>query len=138
MFRIKSQTSVVLLHTTGHQPTIVFCLQFMGVLVSESVCRTHVRNHCHSLRSLDVHFLVPQMASDCLCLLLGFIVLLHSPSCQYLMLLNETGVVFVARMCDMVLGVKVASGLLWVGDTVNCIISLVLWRFSAFSLHCLR
>lgn len=31
---------MVLLHTTGHQPTIVFCLQFMGVLVSETVCQT--------------------------------------------------------------------------------------------------
>ena len=95
----------------------------------------------HSLRSLFLLFLVPQMASDCLGLLLGLTLPLISPSCQGLMHLplNGVGDVVIAvweRVC--VLGVKAASGLCLTGDTVVSIGSSVLCRFSAFSLHCLR
>jgi len=77
-------------------------------------------------------FLVPQMASDCLGLLLGFTLLLLSPSCQGLMHLpvNGVGDAVVVWNCDWVLGVKAASSTCLTGDTVVSIDSSVLFQHS--------
>ena len=67
----------------------------------------------HSLRNLFLLFLVPQMSSDCLGLLLGLTLPLDPLSCKAgLMHLNETVVEHVSLLwtCVKVLGVKAASG----------------------------
>ena len=69
----------------------------------------------HSLRNLFLLFLVPQMSSDCLGLLLGLTLPLHPLLYQTgLMHLNETVVEHVSLVwiCVKLLGVKVASGCL--------------------------
>ena len=95
-----------------------------------------MKSWVHSLRSLFL-LLVLQIPSDCLGLLLGVILPLHSPSWQGLMHVPTVHVGFAVWNCDWVLGVKAANGFLLVGVTVVSIGFSVTYRFSAFSFHCL-
>ena len=91
---------------------------------STTFCSLLLDIKIHSLRNLFLLFLVQQMSSDCLGLLLGLTLPLHPLSCQTgLMHLNGTAAehVFLVWICVKVLGEKVASGCLWVGNTMNSI-----------------
>ena len=73
------------------------------------------------------------MSSDCLGLLLGLTLPLQPLSCHTgLTYLNEMAVehVFLFWICVKVLGVKVASGCLWVGNTMTSFCFLDAWWFS--------
>ena len=105
------------------------------------ICSLLLHHTVHSLRNLFLLFLVQQISSDCLGLLLGLTLPLHPLSCQTgLMHLNGTAAenIFLVWICVKVFGKKVASGCLCVGNTMISIFFLDTWWFSAFSLHFVR